>query len=342
MTTTGVRERARHVLQLTVEAYVAHAQPVSSGVVAQRNKSRKMSPATIRNVMAELERGGLLYQPHTSAGRVPTVRGLREYLDGAMSPKLRPWDRTRLDEAAELDDAREFPAQLGHSLAGLTGQMAVVAVPRFLGSQFREVGLVRCGERRFLAIFVSPGGLVQQKLVEVDFDLSPEETLRIQNFLNEKLAGRTLEQVHQLVRRELREHREARDDLVRRAWTIGQYALPDRELELFVQGATNLADQPEFANVDRLRQLLRAIDDKRALLKLLDNILAEGGVRVMLGSEHPVDEVAELSCVASAWMSPSGHSAAITLLGPLRMDYGRLVPLVGYATELFARYWQTL
>lgn len=334
--------RSQSILQLVIEAYVDEAQPVSSSAVARRGRALNVSAATIRAIMADLEAAGYLQQPHTSAGRIPTERGLRLYLDLLMSPKLHPWDRTRLDAAAATTDLSAFPSALGHSLAGLAGQVTVIAIPSFLGSRFREVGLARYDAGRFVAFFISPSGLVQQKLVAVDFDLSPEELQRIQNFLNEKLRGRTLEEVRATIERELSSEEAQCDLLRRRAYEIGLRVIPEPQVELLVDGAMHLVEQPEFADIEKLRGLMRTIEDKRALLKLMDKILDEAGVKVVLGSEHEVREIGEVSCVASAWSGPPGRQAAVTILGPQRMDYGRMVALVDYATQLFRQYWERI
>jgi len=212
-------------------------------------------------------------------------------------------------------------------------------VPRFLGSRFREVGLVRCGPGRFVAYFVSPGGLVQQKLVEVDFDLTPDELTTVQNYLNERLKDRTLEVVRELVRQELTQAEALRDSLKCQALEICRQALPDTALRVTMEGATHLLEHPEFADVEKLRSVMRALDDKAAVLRLLDRVLDAHGVRVLLASEHQLRDVPELACVGTGVSMPSGQSGAIGLVGPARMDYGRLVPMVRYAVELFESYW---
>lgn len=334
--------RARAILQAIVEAYIDDAQPVGSTTVLHRQPDLNLSPATVRHVMAELEEAGLLWQSHTSAGRVPTDKGLRCYLDGLMNPKLHPWDRSRLDAAAALPDPSDFPAHLGESLAGLSHQVAVVAVPRFLGSRFREVGLVGCGGRLVLAYFISQGGLVQQKRVELDFEPSETQLVEIQNLLNERLRGRTLEEVRALVAEELARAEITWNELARRAFAVAQRVLPDSALDLVIVGASHLVDQPEFADRDKLRQVFKTIDDRTALLKILTQLLDGAGVKVILGSEQTLPAVTDLACVGGAWSGPGGRYAAISLLGPARMDYGRLVPLVGYATELFGRFWERI
>lgn len=333
--------RSLAILQHCVEAFIEDAQPVSSATLARRIKE-PLSSATIRAVMAELETQGYLYQPHTSAGRVPTEKGLRLYVDGLMSPKLRPWDRTRLDAAAASAEPQGFAQSFGQNLAGLSGQVVVIAMPSFLGERFREVGLVRVDARRVVAFFVSPGGLVQQKLVELDFDVSADELQRIQNYLNEHLRELSLDEVRALIDSQLAADQAEKDSLERRAFAIGQRVLPEPSVAVHVEGTTQLVEQPEFADIQKLRGLLRAIDEKAALVRLLDALTGAQGVRVMLGSEHHIREMDSLACVAGACTLPSGRRAAITLLGPTRMDYERLVPLVGYATQLFGRYLERI
>ena len=156
-------KRATIILQNVVEAFIADAQPVSSGTLAKRlRRVLEVSPATIRSVMVDLEARGFLHQPHTSAGRVPTEKGFRAYLDNLENPRLRARDRSALDATLDPNNLAGLPESLSPSLADLSGQVAVVAVPRLLESRIKEVALVRQGDRRFLAIFVSRGGLVQQ------------------------------------------------------------------------------------------------------------------------------------------------------------------------------------
>ncbi len=334
--------RARTILQAVVETYLEDAVPVSSGAVLRRQRGLEMSSATVRTVMAQLEETGYLYQPHTSAGRVPTEIGWRVYLDGLMSPRLRPWDRTRLEAVAAQTGTEGLALQLGESLAGLSRQLAVVAVPRFLGTRLREVGLVRCDAGRILAYFVSPSGLVQQKLVELDIDISADELGHIQNVLNARLAGRTLQELRLLVQQEIDGDYEHRDELERRAFAIAARLLPETAFDVVVVGASHLLEQPEFADVGKLHAVLRAIEEKHTVLKLIEKVLDGSGVKVILSSEHHVEELSELSLVGSAWSGTAGSTAAISLLGPSRMDYERLIPLVGFATELVGRRWERL
>ena len=333
--------RQTEILATAVEVYLATGKPVSSQAIAERKQGRTLSSATVRNELQALTTLGLLRQTHASGGRVPTERALRTFVDELMHPKLHPWDRTHLDAATRSRSQSELPVTLGHALSTLTGEVAVVGIPRFVGTVFREVGLVRCNRGQILAYFVSADGTVQQKLVQVDFDVRPDELQRIQNYLNDRLTHRTLPVVRELIRRELRDEETRRDQLRRSALEIGVKALPDPELEVVVDGTSRLASKPELLAGGKLESLLRAVEDKKVLLRILDQLLETSShdVTVMLGSEHDVSEMADLACVGASCSRDGQPDAAITLLGPARMDYRRVVALVRYATELFERQW---
>lgn len=337
------RQSRRHtILQLIVESYIQKAQPVSSSMVATAGPAVKLSSASLRAVMAELERDGLLMQPHASAGRIPTERGLRRYLDHLVTCRLRPWDRTRLEATtvdADADAGDTFVTRLSQTLSALAGQMAVVAVPQFVGERLREMGLVRLGCGRVLAFFVSPGGHVQQKLVCLDVDPTLEELSQLQNYLNAHLGQSTLAQMRHMLQTELDEAHKTHDRLRARTLALGQSLLPKPSFRLVIEGALQLLGQPEFADVDVLRGVLETIDEKQRVLQLLDNLLDGGGVQVMLGSEHALEALRQMSCVGCSRRDTAGARVTISLWGPSRMDYPRLLPLVAHASNLLGRFY---
>ena len=179
-------------------------------------------------------------------------------------------------------------------------------------------------------------------MVEDDFGLSNDELLRTERFLNEKLSNRTLAEVRAIVDRELKSERARYDAFLATAMEIGRQALPPAEYALYIDGASSLAKQPEFANAATLHRLLSAIEERENLLELLDNLLREQGVQVVLGSEHQVDTIHHLSCVGSQVDTPEPETPILGVLGPARMDYPRLIPVVGYASELLSNYWNKL
>ena len=338
--------RRTTLLQLLVEAYIETAQPVSSSMLLLRHPQLGLSSATIRASMADLESAGLVLQPHTSAGRIPTEQGLRLYLDQLAPRRLQPRDRSRLQAVAEASDAGDFSQALGQALAALAGQVAVVATPRLVDAHMREINLVRCEAGRLLAILVSPQGLVQQRRIQIDAELEPAELTRVQNFLNARLLGRSLSDVRAGIEAELNDAHACQAAWERRALVIGALVLPaaaeEAQVDVVVEGAARLLDQPEFSDLSRLRAVLCIVEEKEALLTLVARILDTLGVRVMLGSEHRLPKVPDLACVSCTWQAPSGQRTVVGLLGPSRMDYARLMPMVRYATQIYGRYWAQL
>lgn len=342
--------RDQLVLQLVIDAYIHTAQPVSSHTVlawlrAKRARTpgaacpRGLSGASVRATMAELERLGLLSQPHASAGRVPTDAGLRLYVDTLLAPRLRPWDRSRLKTASCPPEAAcAYPARLGQQLVRLTGLVALVATPSFLGATLREVGLVRLGPAQVLAYFVAPSGHVQQKVVRLEEDVDAAGLLAAQNLLNALLRGRTLHEVRLALEGELEGAHRAHDAWRARAARTGQQLWPAPDWAVVVEGRATLLLQPEFADRKQLHELLGAIEEKALQLALVHEMLAQPGVRVRLGSEHAQEGLEQLAYVGCSTAEAGHPQAAIGLFGPARMDYGRLMPLVAYASKTLARF----
>lgn len=334
--------RRDQILQCIVASYIHNPQPVSSSMVATGELGVNLSTATIRAVMAELEREGFLTQPHKSAGRIPTAHGMRAYLDHFVEYRLHPWDRSRLEASALCKDSETVVTQLGQALSALSGQMAVVSVPAFAGSRLREVGLVRLDKKRVLAYFISPQGTVQQKLVLLDFDPSASELEKTQNFINSQLTHKTLTDLRSYLQAELEAEKASCDAFHARMMRLSQKLLPIPSLKIVVEGTTQLLEQPEFTDLPTLRALLRTIEEKQRVLRLLDELLSGSGVQVMLGSEHAPQEMQHMAYVGCSWSKQHDARAAISLWGPLRMDYGRVMPLVHYASQVLEHFWERI
>jgi heat-inducible transcriptional repressor len=263
-------------------------------------------------------------------------------LNQSLKPKLYSKDRQALDRAVAQTPSAQLAVELGRTIAGLSKQMTAVVVPRFLVLCLKEFGLVRVDAGRFLAYFVSTGGVVQQRMVEMDFDLTQTEVTHIQNYLNTKLSHLGLSEIRTLLEKDLKAQRQEMNRLERSALEIGRKALPsDVSTDLTIDGASHLCEQPEFANTEKLQRLLKAVESKTALVTLLDRFLSDGNVTVVLNSEHNILEVPDLTCVGRALKTKdSGEKiASISVLGPARMDYGRVVPMINYASELLERQW---
>ncbi|MBI5906024.1 MAG: heat-inducible transcription repressor HrcA [Deltaproteobacteria bacterium] len=331
-------ERATQVLRYIVEDYIATAEPVGSRTISKK-MGQALSPATIRNIMADLEEMGFLAQPHTSAGRVPTPAGFRYYIDHLlMLQNVAKGEVDQLNLAAGEGSAPadELVRQVSRLLANLTHQASVVIVSRPDQQRLRSVNLMRAAVDKILLVAVMEGGWVQHRLIEGEADLTGDELEKINAYLNGIAEGLTLPQLRARILTELQKERARYDRVMRRALTMGARALADSGPgEVFVEGRANILDQPEFAeDVQRLKRILRAFEEKSVIFRLLDRAMDRQAIQVSIGSENPVEDLGDVSVVASGYRQGASAVGSIGLIGPVRMDYSRVIPLVKYTASL--------
>ncbi|HJU11126.1 MAG TPA: heat-inducible transcriptional repressor HrcA [Candidatus Binataceae bacterium] len=334
--------RLHSLLLAAIHEFINTAQPVGSHQLAAR-RSLGIRAAMVRNLMAELDESGYLRQPHTSAGRVPTERAFRYYVDHVVLPPIRFADRTQIElhYSAPVSDSMEMIRDTSRLLSLMTGQAALIMAPRLESLQLKQVQLLRLREHEVLAIFVVATGGVHSRLLRPDADYSQPDLDRMSGYLNDSLGGRTLEQAHQWIEQQLQHERALYDEITRAALVIGgELARLPSSAEIYVEGSSKALDQPEFADPARLRELLRALDDKTALLDLLERALAQSELIVSIGSENFDTRLAGLSVVASPYISGDHPLGSLAIVGPVRMDYQRVIPLVGYTARALSRALQ--
>lgn len=326
--------RARRILLAAVGDYIASGEPVASRSLAQR-EGVGLSPASVRAVLAELESEGYLRKPHASAGRVPTEKGFRAFAEAmvASAGQLTAADELerRYSEAGPgLDALMRHTVKV---LAEMTGSASVVRPPGAEAWVLRELRFIWLRPKEVLAVVVASNGAVQNRAMRLDDAPSPAELERVNNLLRERIQGRTLAEVRAALARELEAGRAQYDGFQRRALELGQEALARTEPgeAVLVEGAAQLIERPEFASLDRTRQLVRTLDDQQLLLDLLDRALAAPGLQVVIGS--PENEMgSDLSLVAANF-----GSGAVGVIGSTRMDYSQVVPLVRHTALRLAR-----
>lgn len=339
--TQELSQRARLVLASVVANYISTAEPVGSRTVSNQ-KEVHFSPATVRNVMADLEEMGYLEQPHVSAGRVPTSDGLRFYVDSILEldeldQHTKNLIRSQL-ENQPINEVNDIFKATGRALSQISRQAAIVAVPSPEQEVFRHMEFVRLATGLILVVLVSKAGGVQNRIIEAEEDIAQEELDRYTRYLNELLADLTLSQVKQRVAQEMASERNRFDVVLSRALTLGKQALDNRnEGELLIDGQTNLMNQPEFKDVVRLRGIFRAFEEKSTLLRLLDKALTAQGVRLLIGSESDLAELDGLSVVTSPYGEPGKPSGALGVIGPTRMDYSKVIPMVDFTARVVSR-----
>jgi heat-inducible transcriptional repressor len=335
---------SRHeaVLTAATEEFIATAEPVGSSQIASRY-SLGVRAAMIRNLMAELEEQGYLHQPHTSAGRVPTEKAFRHYVDRVM-----PQRRLGFEDRAQIElhysghagttDITAMMRDTSRLLAVLTGQAALVMAPRLEVVSLERVRFVRLREQGVLAIFVAATGGVHHQLVATDRDYSQEELDRMAGYLNDSLHGRTLLEARAWIQERLTEDQAHYNQFVREALVLGGAVATRMETAvLFIEGSAQALEQPEFTDRNKMRELLRALEDKSALLDLLERGLKQNGPMVSIGRENFDLRLADFSVVASCYQSGSTPLGSLAVVGPMRMDYQRVIALVDYTARALSK-----
>lgn len=337
-------DRGALVLRLVIEDYIDTAEPVGSRTVSKKME-QSLSPATIRNIMADLEEMGYLVQPHTSAGRIPTAAGFRYYVNCLLERReVARVDREQLMKMAGGGGAAadDLVRQASQALSGLARQACVVVVSRFSHQPLRSLSLMRVSSDKILLVTVLQGGWVQNRLIEGEQDLSSEELERINLYLNELAVGLTLPQLRRKILGEMRREKARYDRIMRRALRLSSKALLESlPGEVFVAGRANILEQPEFAeDVQKLKRILRAFEEKSVIVRLLDRALDLEALQVSIGSENSVEDLPDISVVASGYHQGESAMGGIGLIGPVRMDYSRVIPLVEYTARLLTSIFE--
>jgi heat-inducible transcriptional repressor len=338
--------RGRKILQAIVVEYLQSGDAVGSRTVTRRHDIG-LSPATVRNVMADLEELGLLEQRHTSAGRVPTESGLRFFIDSLL--KLRGLTPREKDEirarvvgpgGAAPDEVLQRASRL---LSEITQHAAVIIAPDPALARFGHVEFVPLKNGRLLCILVTTDGRIENKLLSTDAVAAPIDDARLErihNYLNGMLSGLTLDEVRDRVLRELGEDKHKYDALVSEALRLGSQAfavVPERTAGVVVSGHSNLLDAAAAAEpgqLERARELIRALEDKQALVRLLDRTRTADGIQVFLGAETAHTALVGSSVVAESYGPEEHPIGALAVIGPMRMNYGKVMSIVDFTADV--------
>ncbi|WP_428262101.1 heat-inducible transcriptional repressor HrcA [Haliangium sp.] len=347
-----INRRARKILQAVVKEYLQSGEAVGSRTVTRRHDIG-LSPATVRNVMSDLEEMGLLEQPHTSAGRVPTERGLRFFIDSllkvrGLSPREKDEIRLRYlaQERSSADTVAEVIQRTSRVLAEITRHTGIVVAPDPALQRFHHIEFVPLSDGKLLCVLVTTEGRIENRLIQVDAAIAPERLDRIHNYLDELLGGLSLAEVRRRVVRELGLEKNRYDALVSEALRLGQAALQEVDWEseraggVVVTGQANIvdlarADDPEMLR--RMREMLEALEDREVMLRLLDRTRAAEGIQVFLGAETAIASLGESSVVAVSYGPEEQPVGAIAVIGPLRMNYSKVISVVDFTADLISQ-----
>ncbi|MQY51183.1 heat-inducible transcriptional repressor HrcA [Rhodocyclus tenuis] len=330
-------ERSRTLLKTLIERYIADGQPVGSRALSKYS-GLELSAATVRNVMADLEEIGFITSPHTSAGRIPTPRGYRFFVDSLLT--VQPLERDKI-EAIEVrlhpSSSQQLISNASQLLSGLTHFAGVVLTPRRVSPHIRQIEFVALSETRILLIIVTGDGDVQNRIINPDRPYSASELATAANYLNRYFAGHDLEEIRRNVKDEVTRLRGDLHGLMAVALAAGDEALGAGGSEYILSGERNLLDIEEFtSNMKRLRELFDLFEHRTALLQLLDLSSRADGVQIFIGGESGLAPLDECSVVTAPYEVDGRIVGSVGVIGPTRMAYERVIPIVDITARLLS------
>ncbi|HUF19124.1 MAG TPA: heat-inducible transcriptional repressor HrcA [Burkholderiales bacterium] len=330
-------DRARILLKTLVERYITDGQPVGSRALA-RFSGLDLSPATIRNIMSDLEEMGFIASPHTSAGRIPTPRGYRFFVDTLLT--VRPLDQVEIDQLEgqlQPHNTQKLVASASHVLSDLTRFAGVVMTPKRRVAAFRHIEFVTLSEKRILLIIVTPEGDVQNRILQSERTFTPSELVEAANFLNHHYAGLTFEEIKARVQQELKQLREDMMQLMTRALEAGSEAVTENAEAYVLSGERNLLHVQDLSsNMQSLRRLFEMFEQKTSLLQLLDVSSHAQGVQIFIGGESGLVPLDECSIVTAPYEVDGQVVGTVGVIGPTRMAYERVIPIVDITARLLS------
>lgn len=329
--------RAQTLLKTLIERYIAEGQPVGSRALSKIS-GLDLSPATIRNIMSDLEEMGLIASPHTSAGRIPTPRGYRLFVDTLMT--VQPIDMHTLETALQPRSQTEQPNRILQNAAQLLSSLSqfagVVLTPRH-GSVFRQIEFLRLSEKRILLVIVDPAGNVHNRLLLTDADYAPSQLTQAANYINQHFSGQSFENVRQKVQTELRQLRDDMTRLMQAAIEAGSEALTEHSDEVVISGERNLLSVTDLAHdMASMRKMFDMFEQKTGLLKLLDVSSKASGVQIFIGGESQLVPMDDMSVITAPYKVDNRIVGTLGVIGPTRMAYERVIPIVDITAKLLS------
>ncbi|MCH8156259.1 MAG: heat-inducible transcription repressor HrcA [Nitrospinae bacterium] len=331
-------ERSQSILLELVRDYIEEAEPVGSRTLARKH-FHTLSPATIRNVMSDLEEMGYLHQPHVSAGRIPTDQGYRFFVNHLIDLPTLP----DLDVSSDPDDPiskiQSFAEVLEtacNQLSEDSHQTGLVMLPSFSNTRFKHIEFVKVGLREALAVFYSELGILQNKIIPIESDVTQDLLTSISKFLNDEFSGKTIKTIRRELLHRIRNEREHYNQLAKRAMELSAqvFSEEDDSGNLLVEGALNFLDQPEFsADLEKIKALFKTLEEKTKLIKLLDLCLQQDGLTVLIGEENIEEEMSGCSLIARNYGLGEDKVGTIAVFGPKRMDYKKIISVVNCTAQ---------
>ena len=334
-------ERSKVVLLTVIDKYIETAEPVGSRTVAKIHPEQ-LSPATFRNVMADLEEKGFLSQPHTSAGRIPTDNGYRFYVNHLLRPQNFLMKAEVLSDSYELEyptgkqNLQGILEQACENLSTVSKQTGLVMLPSFSSACFKHIEFTKVGPQAALAVFFSEQGILQNKVLPIDSEMTQDQLTSISNYLNSEFSGKPIRWIRQELLKRLKVEKEHYNNLARKAHDLSSalFSEEHKNNELLVEGALNFLDQPEFTeDIGKIKALLATLEEKTKLINLLDLCLHHDGMTILIGEENLQEEMGNCSLIAQNYQLGNDNVGTLAVFGSKRMDYKRIISIVNHTAK---------
>jgi heat-inducible transcriptional repressor len=339
-----INERIREILHWVIATFIITGKPVGSRRVARQSREQ-LSPATVRNIMADLEERGYLHQPHASAGRVPTDKAYRFYVDFLLKRReIAQSDRDIIDRDLRLEDSTEhLMARTSQVLSRISKNVGIVVSPPISSVALKHVHFIKLADNRILIILVSRSGIVQNRVIHYGEEISQTELDQAARYILEHFRDRTLHEIRSQILKMLQQEQALYDRFMQRVIALSTHVFTETEgemdSEVYLDGASNLIKTPEFSDINKMKVLFETIEQKSRLAALLSRCI-EGDtqeVRITIGAENALPGIEECAIITSRYVIDDKTHGSLGILGPTRMEYGRAISLVDYVARLFGR-----
>ena len=331
-------KRVKNILSAVVNNYIATAEPIGSRTLSKA-ENISLSPATIRNIMADLAEAGYLEQPHTSAGRVPTDKAYRFFVDSMITANAVPEKIKRMIDDTLGESSQDLESLLSHTtrlLAALTQFTGIVASPRVERTRLKMIEFIKINSRQVFVVLITRSGIVHNKIIELSEDLSQEFLNSVTRHLNSQFSGKSLWEIRSKLMDSLAEEKARYDQLLAQVVRLSKKAfeIPNSGA-LYVEGQSNIIK--DFNDLEKVQRLLQTLEEKIVLIQMLDRTVEAEGVQIYIGMENESEELQDCSLITTQYGSENNFLGAIGVIGPTRMDYPRLIPIIDYTAKILSQ-----
>lgn len=337
--------RNSDILRAVVHSYIKKACPVGSRTLT-KDFEFGLSPATIRNIMADLEDMEYLVQPHTSAGRIPTEKGYKFYVNNLLKENQWAAEDPFLEEEYQrlrIEDIRELLHETSRFLSVFSHYTGLVLSPKFSRITLNQIRFIPLRKRHIMAIYISDDGMFYNKVIETDEELSWSELDKIALYLNNRFSGMSLQEIKNRLMSEMEEDKKLCNRLMIRAVQLARESLDvSGEGEVYLEGTSNMLDIPEFAIVEKMKMIFKAFEEKYNIVQILERFIDSAGVKVSIGSENSFLGIEDCSLVVSTYKKGNQTLGILGIIGPTRMEYSKLIPVVDYTAKMLSKHLEEI